>query len=154
MEPTPSNPVLVPVPGGVSPVVVGLLRGLGYATVAGAISAVIAVLGGVNAETLGKASWVVPVALAAARALEGWIDKRRGQANQTPAGSRPADALAYVPTPAPIEDMGLGVQLVEAPPPQLLYAAVAAAMPRAQKLTVQRVTDAVARVVLPADPHR
>lgn len=139
----------VPAPSpGVSPTIVGLLRGLAYATLAAIASAAVAFTGGVDADSLGKNAWVIPVALAGARALEGYIDKVRGQAPQVPTGSKPADPEAYVPTATAVLEV--------APPPATtvpersiedrnadILDAVKASMPRAADATVNRVTDAV-----------
>lgn len=132
---------------GVSPTIVGLLRGLAYAVLAAVASAVVAFTGGVDAGSLGKNAWVIPVALAGARALEGYIDKVRGQAPQAPTGSKPADPHAYVPAATAVLEV--------APPPvappnrsiedrnAAIRAAVNGAMPRAADETVSRVANAV-----------
>lgn len=127
---------------GVSPTIVGLLRGLVYALVIALGSAVVAFTGGLSADDLGEYAWALPVFLAAARALEGYIDKVRGQAPQVPAGSKPADPAAYAPTATAILEV--------APDPAARAAAIEeaikAAMPRAAGTTVDRVTEAVLAV--------
>lgn len=141
MEPE-TPPVPATTPAGVSPTVVGLLRGLVYAGIAAGASGLVAAVGSLDAETLGHYGWLVPVALAGARALEGYIDKRRGQAPQVATGSKPADPTAYAPT---------ATAVLEVAPSQLeledraarVTAAVESAMPRAGASTVERVSAAV-----------
>lgn len=155
MEPTPSNPVLVPTPAGVSPTLVGLLRGLGYAAVAGVLSALVAVIGGLEAKDLGDYAWALPLLLAVGRTVEGAIDKVRGQAPQAHLGSRPADPLGYAPaagllevaaTPLePVEPNGdLDTALAVARRGGIIRGAVAAALPRAAVTTVDRVANDLA----------
>lgn len=143
-----TQPTSVPT-AGVSPTIVGLLRGLLYAALAAVASAVIAFTGGLDAETLGRYAWAVPVLAAGARWLEGYIDKVRGQAPQVPTGSKPADPAAYVPAAAAVLEV--------APPPARsrddleldIAAAIKQAMPRAQDSTVTRVAAVVAGAITP-----
>lgn len=140
-EPTPT-----PAPAaGVSPTIVGILRGLVYAGIAAAASGLVAALGSLDAETLGHYAWIVPVALAAARGLEGYIDKVRGQAPQVPTGSKPADPSAYVPAATAVLEVAPAPAAVE-DRTEALMDAVKAAMPRAQDATVDRVVAAVLAV--------
>lgn len=80
---------------GLSPTLVGALRGLVYAVLIAALAAVVAFAGGLAADDLGQYAWALPFLGLAARSLEGFVDKLRGQAPQLPGGSKPADPSAY-----------------------------------------------------------
>lgn len=87
---------------GLSPTLVGALRGVILAAVAGALAAASTAVAGLD---LGAHGWAIPIVLAVLRTLEGELDRQRGQAPQAPLGSRPADPTAYLSTVILPEDL-------------------------------------------------
>lgn len=141
---------ITPAPRGISPVLVGLLRGLVYAVLLAAGAAVVAFTDGLDAESLGSHAWALPVIAALGRTIEGWIDKQRGQAPQKVGGSAPAEPLAYTAdvalTPPPLPEPGLvtGGPAPEAVLTGRLTGAIRVAMPRAADTTVDRLAGELA----------
>lgn len=94
------------------PTTVAALRGLLLALGAIAIPAVIAVVQQ-DPNLLAHVWWLPPVILGL-RAVEGVVDRARGQADQKPGGSGPADPTAYIDAVSQVLTRGDVQQMVAA----------------------------------------
>lgn len=125
-----------------SPPLVAALRGLVYAVAIAALSAVVAFTDTVDAADLGKWAPLLPLLAIGVRSLEGFVDKLRGQADQLPGGSKPADPAAY----RPIHLANNTAPTDVAVDPRAVARAIAGALPGDSdrtKRTRRRVTTAV-----------